>query len=407
MRLLHMARFSFIMAELLPPAFFLMRKIETMETQAQPLRQNRLTLLLARPWASHLIATLGIVVMTVGLYVPIASRVLLGRGDSTFDDSWTMRDQVYIALMKAYLVMHGPLSLLSELAFVYTVLIWGGLALIPLLWRTLSPKGTVALRWTYAVWMALLMFLAIVGLPSLYQFMSQPPPRNVLPNPFTEVGPYLLPGAVVFPLGMLLCAAALILMLREPLPMPASPPAPRTDWQWAASIILTAGALAWGIGFYLMPEAVTRGCLPTIFSVTQLAHGACAGLGSDQMLEAAREAGLNPIAFLPYTLGRNYEFMVAAAGITTLGGWTRQISVKTLAWLAAWPVLALGTALVALQGVGVIAQHGYRLPPASISWHMAPGMVITFAGIGLVALGQAGLWRELVRRKGTASAQER
>jgi hypothetical protein len=36
---------------------------------------------------------------------------------------------------------------------------------------------------------------------------------------------------------------------------------------------------------------------------------------------------------------------------------------------------------------------------------MAPGMVVTFAGIGLVALGQLGLWRELVRRKGTANAQ--
>ncbi len=378
-----------------------------METQAQPLRQNRLALLLAQPWASRLIATLGILVMTVGLYVPVAGRVLPGRGDSVFDDSWIMRDRVLIAFVKTYAVMHGPLSFLSELASVYTALTWGGLALIPLLCRSLSPRGTLALRWMYAVWMALLTLLAVGGLPSLYQFMSQPPPQNVLPYPFTLEGPYLLPGAVVFPLGVLLSAAALLLMLREPLPMPALPSAPRTDWQWAASVALTAGALVWGIGFYFMPAAIPRACLPGIFPVSQFAHGACAGLNSDQMLEAAREAGLNPIAFLPYTLGRNYEFMVAAAGITTLGGWTRQLSVNTLAWLAAWPMLAVGTALVALQGVGVVAQHGYRLPPASISWHMASGVVVTFAGISLVALGQAGLWYELARPKDIASAQER
>jgi hypothetical protein len=69
-----------------------------------------------------------------------------------------------------------------------------------------------------------------------------------------------------------------------------------------------------------------------------------------------------------------------------------------LAWLAVWPILALGVALVALQGVGVIAQRGFRLTfETGENWHMASGMIVTFVGIGLVVLGQLGLWRELTR----------
>lgn len=63
-------------------------------------------------------------------------------------------------------------------------------------------------------------------------------------------------------------------------------------------------------------------------------------------------------------------------------------------------LLALGVAFVALRGVGVIAQHGFQLTAATgTGWHMASGMVVTFVGIGFVALGQVGLWRELVRRR--------
>jgi hypothetical protein len=135
-------------------------------------------------------------------------------------------------------------------------------------------------------------------------------------------------------------------------------------------------------------------------------HSACAGLDSDQVLQDAYYAGLNPIALFLFALGRNFELLVAAGCITTLGGWTRRLSVKTLIWLAAWPVLALGVALVALQGVGVVAQRGFHLTAATgAGWHLAPGMVVTLVGIGLVVLGQFGLWRELVRHIGTASAQ--
>jgi uncharacterized membrane protein len=72
--------------------------------------------------------------------------------------------------------------------------------------------------------------------------------------------------------------------------------------------------------------------------------------------------------------------------------------VSTLTWLAVWPILALGVALVALQGVGVIAQRSFRLTfETGENWHMASGMIVTFVGIGLVVLGQLGLWRELTR----------
>jgi len=374
-----------------------------METQAQTLRQSRFALLLARPRASRLIATLGIVVMTVGLDVPCAGRVLLVRGEAKSDITWTLRNWAYGPLATTG-VMSKPVLFFLGIEALYSLLTWGGLALLPLLWRSPSPKGTAVRRWTYAAWIALLALLAVAGLPSLYLFMSQPP-QELLPGATVTVeGSYLLPGAILFPLGVLLSVAALTLLLREPLPNSAPTLPPHTGWMWAASLAITFGTLAWVVGFYLMPEAVTAACPPVIFSVTQFAHGACAGLDSDQVREAAYSAGLNPIALFFYSVGWNYGLLVAAGGITTLGGWTRQLSVWTLAWLAVWPVLALGVALVALQGAGVIAQHGFHLTASSVGWHVGPGMIVTFVGIGLVALGQFGLWRELVRRKGAASA---
>ncbi len=377
-----------------------------METQAEPVRQNRLTVLLARPWASRLIATLGIIVMTVGLYVPVVGRDLLVDGGlirHSRSETWTIGNSIHAPLASLHLE-RMPLPVYLGFEAVYSVLILGGLALIPLLWRPLSPKGTTLVRWTYVAWLVLLTILAVVGLPAWWQFMSQPPPSE---QPIALQASYLLPGAVVFPLGVLLSCAALLLILREPRPMLAPALAQRTGWQWIATLVLTVGAFVWGIGFYLMPEAITAACPPVIFSLTQFAHGTCAGIDSDQVLvRAGYEIGSSPIALFLYALGRNYELMVAAAGITTLGGWTRQVSVQTLAWLAVWPVLALGVALMALQGASLVAQHGFQLTAATgTGWHVGPGMIVTFVGIGLVALGQVGLWRELGRRKGAASAQ--
>ena len=375
-----------------------------METQAHPLRQNRFPLLLGRPWASRLIATLGIVVMTVGLDVPVVGRDWIFDGDffGSRSITWSVGDWIRTVVLYGRRV---PLSLQLGLDAVYSVLTLGGLALIPLLWRPLSPKGTARLRWTYAIWLLVLTILAVVGLPAWWQDLSQLYSGPSLPGPSSQYptlgSPYILPGVVVFPLGVLISCAALFLMRREPAPVASSAPAPRTGWQLSAALVLTAGVLIWGIGFYLMPQAITGPCPAVTFSVTQFVHGTCAGIDSDQVLVADYAADMNPVALLLYTLGRNFELLVAIGCITALGGWTRRLSVGTLAWLAAWPVLALGVALVALQGVSVVAQRGFQLTIATgTGWHMAAGMVVTFVGIGLVALGQVGLWHELVRRKG-------
>lgn len=378
-----------------------------METHAQSLRHNRFSVLLARPWASRLIATLGIVVMTVGLSVPVAGRDVIVDGDffGSRSETWAIGD--WVRTLITFLPHVGRMSLPVQLGLdaVYSVLTLGGLALIPLLWRPLSPRGTARVRWIYTAWLLLLTILTVAGLSAWWRSMSQPLPGSS-PQDITFGSPYLLPGVVVFPLGMLVSCAALALMLREPMPVAPPAPAPRTGWQWAAALMLTAGVLVWGIGFYLMPEATTAACPPVTFSVTQFAHGACAGLDSDQVLAAADSSSRStPIISLLFTIVRNFELLVAVGCITALGGWTRQLSVKTLAWLAVWPALASGVALVALQRVGVIARRGFKLTIATgTGWHMAAGMVVTFAGIGLVALGQLGLWRELVRRKGAADA---
>lgn len=252
------------------------------------------------------------------------------------------------------------------------------------------------MRWTYAVWLLVLTILAVAGLPAWWQFMAQPP-EGPSPGTISIAASYLVPGAVVFPLGVLVSGAALLLLLREPLPTAAPASLPRTHWQWTASLVLSADALIWGVGFYLMPETVTAACPPVSFSVTQFVHGACAGLDSDQVRQVAYYAGLTPIALFFYSVSWNYELLVAAACITTLGGWTRQLTVSTLAWLAVWPVLALGGALVALHGTGLVAQRGFALTATTSTWRVGLGMVVTFVGISLVVLGQLGLWRELVR----------
>jgi hypothetical protein len=370
-----------------------------METSVQSLHQNRVSSLLARPWASRLVATLGIVLMTIGLYVPVAGRDVLFHGDpvSRSSETWAISDSVGANLAWLHLE-RMPISGLLGIEAMFAVLTLGGLALIPLLWQSPSPRGTTAIRLTYTAWLILLVMLAVAGLSAWWQFMTQPPLE--LPSPsqaITLAASYSLPGAVVFPLGLLISCFALALMRNAPLPV--SPPAtvPRTGWQCVAALVLSVGVLVWLIGFYLMPEAVTAACPPVSFSVTQFAHGACAGLDSDQVLTAASNAGLNPIARLLVPFW-GYTFLVATGCITALGGWTRRLSVSTLTWLAVWPVLALGVALVALQGVSVIARQGFKLIfETGADWHVGSGTVVTFAGIGLVVLGQLGLWREWVR----------
>jgi hypothetical protein len=379
------------------------------QTPAQPLRQHHVAVLLARPWAPRLIATLGIVVMTVGLSVPFAARDVIVHGDPVrrSSDTWAVGTPVGAPFTMLPL---RPMSLPAQLGFdtLYSVLTLGGLAVIPLFWRPLAATGTALVRLTYAVWLVLLTLLAVASLSTWRQFMSQPPlPLGPSSRPITLGAWYLVPGAVVFPLGLLVAGGGLALLLRAPLPTAAPAPAPRSGWQWTATLVLTVGALVWGIGFYLMPQASTAACPPVTFSVTQFVQGACAGLDSDQVLYDAYNAGLNPVALVLFTLGRHFEVLVAAACITTLGGWTSRLAVTTLAWLFAWPGLALGVALVALHGVGVVAQQGFALTAGTgAGWHLAPGMVVTFVGIGLVVLGQLGLRRELVRRNGTVSGQE-
>ncbi|HEU4784924.1 MAG TPA: hypothetical protein VFS83_16420 [Ktedonobacterales bacterium] len=369
-----------------------------MGTHAQAFRRNRFSALLARPWASRLIATLGIVVMTVGLYVPVAGSEIRYHADPVtvvrVSGTWTIANAGVVAPV-AFVSL--PLPLVLGQAAVYALITFGGLALLPLLWRPLSPRGIAVARWLYTIWLVLLPLLAVARLPNVRQFLSQPLP-GPLSETYTLEAAYLLPGVVVFPLGVLIsCAALLLLLRREPLPLASPAPAPRTTWQWIAAFTITVGTLVWGVGFYLMPQVVTADCPPVIFSVTQFAHGACAGLDSDQVLTAAANAGFTPLARV-FVLASGYTFLVAAGGITAFGGWTRQLSVATLAWLAVWPILALGVALVALQGVGVIAQRGFKLTfETGENWHIASGMIVTFAGIGLVVLGQLGLWRELVR----------
>lgn len=388
------------MAERLPVAFFVVEKNETMGTHAQPFRWKRLSLLLTRAWTSRLIATLGIVVMTVGLYVPLAGRDVLVHVDpaSRSSETWAISDTAGAALAWLHL---GRMAISVQLGIeaVFALLTLGGLALVPLLWQSLSPQGTATVRRIYIIWLVLLATYAVVGLSAWWQFMTQPPSEvPSLSQASTLAAAYILPGVVVFPIGLLFSCIALVLMRRAPLP--ASPPArvPRSGWQWSWALLLTAGVLVWLTGFYLMPEAVTDACPAVSFSVTQFAHGACAGLDSDQVRAAASYAGLNPIGHLFDALGGNFELLVATGCIMALGGWTRQLSVSTLAWLVAWPALALGVALVALQGVGVIAQRGFKLTfETGEDWHVGSGMIVTFVGIGLVMLGQLGLWRELVK----------
>lgn len=366
-----------------------------MELHMQPLRRNRLSEPVARPWASRLLASLGVALMTIGVYAPVAGRDMLIQDApiGRYSETASLRD---FGLWSIPVPSMQRMSVYGQLGveIVYAILILGGLALIPLLWQSHSRQGAAIARWLYAIWLSLLILLVVALLPAWHQFMTQPPPGL----PATLEASYLLPGVAIFPPGLLVSGTALTLMFREPLPSSSLASTPRTRWQKAAALTILVGLLVWVIGFYLMPEAITAACPPVTFSVTQFAHDACAGLDSDQVLVAASSNGLNPLGRLLSTLGWHVELLVAAGCITALSGWVRRLSVAALVWLAVWPLLALGVAFVALQGVSEIARQGFKLTYATgDGWHVGSGMVVTFVGIGLVALGQIGLWRELAR----------
>src|SRR5262249_5840569 len=118
---------------------------------------------------------------------------------------WTIGDAVR-APLASLPVGRMPLPVYLGVEVVSSVLVLGGLALVPVLWEPLSPKGTALVRWTYVAWLVLLTILAVPCLPMWWQVMSQPSPSGqAIPM---EVS-YLLPGVVVFPFGVLLSGAAL------------------------------------------------------------------------------------------------------------------------------------------------------------------------------------------------------
>jgi hypothetical protein len=369
-----------------------------METHVQSDRQSRFAWLIKQPAISRLITTLGILVMTAGLYAPVIARDAVVASDPTarYTLTWTIHDTA----SALFALLHLGRSLPIQLGFdaIYSVLTLGGLALIPFLWSPLSKTRMTRLRWIYGAWLIVLTALVVAGLMARGQ-------ADHSSEVITLGAPYLLPGIGVFLVGAFISGGALLLLLREPLPLSMPVADPRTVWQWIAAITLTIGVIVWGVGFYLMPEAVTGDCPPITFSVTQFAHGACAGLDSDQVLHAAA-ASRNTMTLLLADVGWQFELLVVAGCITALGGWTRQLSARTLTWLVAWPALALGVALVALQGVGAAARQNFMLSIAAGSdWRVACGMVVTFIGIGLVALGQLGLWREALGRKRNARSE--
>jgi hypothetical protein len=348
-------------------------------------------------WLSRLVTTVGIALVTAGLYVAVAGNELVASSGPVIRtvETWSIHDTG----ITVYALLHLPRSVPLLLVFdaLYSVVTLGGLALLLFLWRPLSPAATVRLRWTSGLWLVLLTTLAVAGEVARWQQVTQRASATAS-SLISVKPPYLLPGVIVFPLGVLLCCAALFLRW-EPLPTTTTPPARRTGWQWASALLLTVGVALWGVGFYLMPQAVTDACPPVIFSVTQFAHGACAGIDSDQVLQAAANSGLPPIALFFSTASRSFELLVALGCLTVLSGWIRPPSFTSVAFPVLWFALTLGVALVALSGVAVVARHGFQLTTTTVGWHVASGIITTFVGIGLAALAQVGMWSELVSRK--------
>jgi hypothetical protein len=347
--------------------------------------------------------TVGIVLAIAGLYVAVAGNELvlsltpLRRTIAT----WTIHD----TLITVYALLHLPRSVPLLLMFdaLYSVVTLGGLALLLLVWRPLSPAATVRLRWISGVWLVLLTTLAVVGAVARWQSVMQDASSTA--SSLISVGPpYLLPGILVFPFGVVLCGVALLFRW-EPLPT-TSPSATRTRWQWVFALLLTAGVALWGVGFYLMPQAVTDACPPVIFSVTQFAHGACAGIDSDQVLAAAAHAGLPPIALFFYMLSPSFELLVALGCLTVLSGWLRLPSFMAMLIPTLWLALTLGVALVAAYGVAVVGRQGFMLTATSVGWHAACGIIATFTSIGLVVLAQAGVWGELLSKNRRATLEQ-
>jgi hypothetical protein len=180
------------------------------------------------PWLSRLLATIGITLVTAGLYAPIAGNEIVASGGPVTRTAaiWSIHDSVGAL----FALLHLPRAILLQLGIfaLYSVVTLGGLALLLLLWRPLSPAATARLRWICGLWLVLLTTLAVVGEVARWQSVSQraSAPASSL---FSVGPPYLLPGVIVFPLGVVLCCAALFWRW-EPLPT-TPPPTTRTPWQ--------------------------------------------------------------------------------------------------------------------------------------------------------------------------------
>ncbi|HET9112063.1 MAG TPA: hypothetical protein VFN78_14635 [Ktedonobacterales bacterium] len=323
-----------------------------------------------------------------------------------------------LAPLRAALIERYPL--VAEPVLVVILLTYDamGVVLAFLLISRHRPFMRATLLIVYALWLASLAasLLYISGaLVTGHGAALMPSPSPDMPladiPPVGAVTPAfgLWLGWLTIPLG----AASLVLARsaeRRGLPAEAlGAPAARTRLELASAGLATLGVIIWEVGFFALPW-VTQGCSGIHFSLNHYLIGTCSAWDSADMLarwsaayETAQQigAGASSIGLFAavarvltdLTLISMLVSLVTLWAVTRL--WVGSRGAGRYGWLVACLAISGAIALAAWQASAGALTRSASLATAPPVY--GPGVLVTFAGMTLAALGLVGVltsrWR--------------
>lgn len=319
----------------------------------------------------------GNLVFAVGAWLPWTTLIgYTGANTATYFDPGRASN---LPLLGA---LGDPQSVLAAWSLL-TIL---GLALAPLLtvrWpRWLVQAGHVL----SGLWLLLATVVAVallIGLASGSYIPPIPcPPQLVCARPamssMPDVGFFLAPlGLLVAWIGWALTTSS---VWRSWVSALERPRATFAEHRFENTLFVT-GLIIWALGFYSMPW-ITRNC-----GHFTLVIGECTGINASGAVLVGLES--TGTAFDPQIATYALPFLLALGALElfyllTRGGLCTAVS---RLWTAAWIVLALVIAHLALSGVGSIAHNPTRVGLPTGAWTGDLGIVAGAFGLVLLTIG--------------------
>jgi hypothetical protein len=162
---------------------------------------------------------------------------------------------------------------------------------------------------------------------------------------------------------------------------------------------ITGGLLLWAWGFFLLPWA-TVNC-----AQVPLLIGTCQGLPVWNALpiglDIARSA-LDPNAAFA-VIG----LLLTGALVILLTVWRRDITRTLCVWATLWLALALGCALLAVNGAQQVVADAPAVAMPTGDWRGDTGVLVVFLALLLIFIGLIPLWAVAVRASQRRAAASR